>query len=68
MKQWSDLEFSEQQEIKQKANDWWDKYKSHVDSLIKSNPLSFPPSGSDMFHPELFKAAHWRWFKEMFRK
>lgn len=44
---------------------WWDGHKPHVDRLIKSQEGSgsaYPPSGSDQYHPELWKAPHWRWF------
>ena len=46
---------------------WWDKHESHVDWLIASRDdggVAYPPSGSDRFHPELWKAGHWRWFKQ----
>ena len=46
------------------AGDWWDKHKAHVDRLIASGGVTYPPSASDRFHPELWKAAHWRWFKQ----
>ena len=49
------------------AAGWWDKHKSHVDKLVASRDgrgETYPPTGSDRFHPELWKAGHWRWFKQ----
>jgi len=48
------------------AGAWWDKHKPHVDRLIASRDdgsAAYPPSGSDRFHPELWRAPHWRWLK-----
>lgn len=40
---------------------WRDRHIPHVDSLVARSEHSYPPSGSDTFRPELWKAAHWRW-------
>jgi hypothetical protein len=44
---------------------WHRKHSEHVRSLLSSRDdldYSYPPSGSDVLHPELWKGAHWRWF------
>ncbi len=43
---------------------WYAKHKDHVDRLIKGARHSFPMSGSDIGHPELWKAGGWKWFLE----
>lgn len=48
------------------AGEWWDKHKAHVDRLIAGRDevgAAYPPSGSDQFRPELWRAPHWRWLK-----
>jgi len=45
-----------------RANIWYDKHRSHVETLIKEESTSYPPSGSDCGKPELWKPGHWRWF------
>jgi len=52
------------------AMEWCDAHPDHVLRLMASkNGLdspnaSYPPSGSDKAHPELWKAPHWRWLAE----
>ena len=49
-----------------KAWAWYGEHTEHVDELrkLEINKLVpyFEPSGSDLFHPELYKPGHWRWF------
>lgn len=48
------------------AGRWWDGHREHVDRLIasrNSEGAAYPPTRSDQYHPELWKAAHWRWLK-----
>jgi hypothetical protein len=48
------------------AGGWWDQHRDHVDKLIASSDgygEAYPPSGSDMFRPALWRAPHWRWLK-----
>ena len=52
------------------ATQWWNAHKRHIDQLMSSNDdggAAFPPSGSDRYHPELWKAGHWRWLKAFHR-
>lgn len=46
------------------GHDWWNKHASYVARLIVGCSDSYRPVGSDMIHPELWKAAHWNWFIE----
>ena len=41
---------------------WRNQHYDHVRKLINSGSVRYPPSGSDAYHPGLWKAAHWRWF------
>lgn len=46
------------------AAQWWSEHKAHVHRLIvgpDDRGAAYPPSGSDVFHPELWRAPHWRW-------
>jgi hypothetical protein len=47
-----------------RGQQWFLDHRDHVIDLIKSAEVSFEPSGSDKNHPELWKAASWKWFKE----
>lgn len=63
MKKWQDLNKEEKEFCSKSAIDWYQKHKHHVDQLTrKYNDAGYAPSGSDMFNPELFKPAHWKWF------
>jgi hypothetical protein len=51
------------------AIEWRDRHAAHVGKLIRSSEglgatySSYPPSGSDCLHPELWRAPHWRWLE-----
>lgn len=47
-----------------RARVWRDEHTDHVQHLLNSrdgDSLAYPPSGSNMLHPELWRAPHWRW-------
>jgi len=44
---------------------WYRQHKNHVNKLIDAPP-SYRPSKEDIGKPELWKPAHWRWFKANF--
>ena len=46
------------------ANNWRLDHQKHVESLIDNAEKSYPPDGSDVTHPALWRGPHWRWFKE----
>lgn len=62
MQQVQDLTRQERDRLKNKALDWYNTHEKHVTELIRSGDNDYPPSGSDMLKPELWKPAHWRWF------
>jgi hypothetical protein len=43
---------------------WYRLHNVYVDRLIATPERPFPPSESGCRHPELWKAASWKWFKE----
>lgn len=57
----SDIEFTK---LLDKATVWYSEHTQYVDKLIKSDKYSYYPTSSDMFHPELWKSGHWKWYKE----
>lgn len=61
MKQFEDLSGEESAEVLGKAAIWYAEHQGHVNRLIKGESMAYAPSGSDLLHPELWKAAHWRW-------
>ena len=47
----------------ERARIWYRAHREHVDLLVAiSDAGGYPPSGSDISQPELWKPAHWRWF------
>ena len=61
-KRYDDLTDAERTEMLTAATAWQTEHREHVKRLIKEAETSYAPSGSDMFHPELWKSAHWKWF------
>ena len=43
------------------AKKWRFLHSDHVAKLMGGTRASYPPSGSDCHHPELWKDAHWNW-------
>lgn len=61
-KNYENLSILEQYNIIQTAFRWENNHRSYVKNLIRSEKNdSYPPSGSDMYHPELWKPTHWKW-------
>lgn len=56
------LSKAEQDEIVLRSAEWADNHWEHVTRLIESATACVAPSGSDLNHPELWKAIHWLWF------
>jgi len=44
---------------------WYREHENHVQGLI-GVLTSYSPSEEDIGRPELWKPAHWRWFKDNF--
>jgi len=60
------LKEEEKKEVYNKAFTWKHDHADHVANLMEREKCllnnAYPPSGSDLFKPELWKPAHWRWF------
>jgi len=48
----------------EKAISWRASHSDHVAKLVASARCAYPPTGSDVIRPELWKDAHWRWLRE----
>lgn len=47
-----------------KAETWYSLHDNHVNQLIKTAKLSYPPTEEeDKNEPSIWKAEHWKWFK-----
>ena len=46
----------------EKAKEWKDKHKSHVEKLLNDADTPITPSKEDEYKPELWKPGHWLWF------
>lgn len=72
MKKIKDLTSEEIFDLYNKAFTFRHDHADHVSSLLESarKNNAVAPSGSEIFHPELWKSMHWKWFTEnmIFRK
>lgn len=67
MRSFEEFSEKEQAEAFVKAIAWDAEHKMHVIKLVRdaeTAKVSYSPSGSDCFRPELWKPAHWKWFYE----
>jgi hypothetical protein len=64
-----DLTSEEVEKVETTGREWYLSHRDHVKGLVKSaeGGEGYPPSGSDLFHPELWKSKHWVWFFEWYR-
>lgn len=46
----------------EKAYEWYENHKEHVEKIIEEGDNSIKPSKEDIEHPELWKGIHWSWF------
>lgn len=37
-------------------------HTKHVDNLVKAAKVGIKPTGSDAYHPELWKGIHWKYY------
>ena len=52
----------------EKADMWYCLHKNHVNKLFNSTKTEYPPTElEDIKNPNLWKAAHWRWFLNNYR-
>lgn len=61
MRLWLELTPEERIRVELKAARFYKAHPNHVDTLRHASDLSYPPSGSDLFRPELWKPGHWVW-------
>jgi hypothetical protein len=64
MKEFKDLTKEAQNSVVLAGKQWLVEHLFHVQDMIRKAKFSYPPSGSDCFYPELWKAEHWKWFLE----
>ena len=48
----------------QKAQEYYDRHKAHIEYLSESADTSFKPCDEDIDHPDLWKPGSWMWFFE----
>ena len=65
MKEWKTLTRQETKEVVDRANVWLSKHSAFVKCLASMDDYAYAPSGSDLWHPELWKSGHWNWFLDM---
>ena len=58
------MTLEEKKEVYNKAFTFRHDFADMVAREFKNSYCAVPPSGSDMFHPELWKGCHWKWFEE----
>lgn len=59
------FKWCDDEDLNQNAEKWFLEHQGHVVKLIQSTTSSYRPSGYDALRPELWKAAHWRWWFEL---
>lgn len=65
---WEDLRKEEKEKIVEKGAEWLTKHEKHVKDLACSHEYpGYSPSGSDLYHPELWKSGHWKWFIKLIK-
>lgn len=66
MVKYKDLSDDEREKVLDKAMKWYNNHEEHVDTMIEEilgkQMKGVPPSGSDLYNPELWKDIHWKWF------
>jgi hypothetical protein len=62
MKEFKDLTNEDQKVIFNNAFTFLHDHADHVHSLFDKQTPIVAPSGSDLWHPELWKGIHWAWF------
>lgn len=65
MIEYEELSKGEQHRVCKLAWNWYTEQAEHVDALMKCHDKRIAPSGSDLFHPELWKAIHWNWYMRL---
>lgn len=64
--QFHDLSSSDRLRAILSATKWRNEHSDHVSRIVAGGSpyiRPYPPSGSDIFRPELWKPAMWRWLE-----
>jgi len=64
--EFKNLSDEEKKQVIDRATSWYREHLHHVIKLVKGQLVAYSPSGSDLFRPELWKSAHWKWFTETY--
>lgn len=63
MTEYKYLTEDEREDVIANANYWFLEHLELIKKMINDGETSKnPPCGSDLYSPELWKPAHWRWF------
>lgn len=62
VKEFSSLSEEERVTVVEQGRMWLRRHRDHVKHVLEEGEAAYPPSGSDLFQPELWKSGHWRWF------
>lgn len=64
MVEYKDLSEDEQLVVADKAEAFYRIHEKYVDLLVEQAKRykGVPPSGSDIFNPEVWKDIHWKWY------
>ncbi len=65
MLEFHDLSSEQFSEYYANAFNYLEKHNDHVNKLLNSAAFPVPPSGSDIFKPELWKDIHWAYFESL---
>jgi hypothetical protein len=66
MTEFENLGADEKTEIVILASRWYREHIHHVIKLVRKQTIAYPPSGLDLFCPELWTSAHWKWFTDTY--
>jgi hypothetical protein len=57
-----DLDDAQKNDVTTKALAYWKEHRSHINQLMNSGTVVYPPSGSAILRPSLWNGGSWRWF------
>lgn len=62
VKEFKDLTDEERKVVFNKAFTFLHDHSDHIYTLFNKLTPMIAPSGTDLWHPELWKGIHWNWF------
>ncbi len=51
--------------IFEKACDWFYLHENEITIAMNNEFVDYPPSGTDIYMPEVWKGVHWKWFMRL---